>query len=350
MIIDIIFISLIGACVGSFLNVCICRWPDEKSVVSPASHCVKCGKSILWHDNIPLVSYWVLGGKCRFCGEKFSMRYFWIELLTALVFAGFYFYSGWSAVTAAYLTLACCFLVTVFTDFDRRIIPDEVTIGGMFAGLVFSFFIPALHDVTARGSWLQMHVMSLGWSAFGALVGGGIIYLLAEIGDLIFKGVVDKSFLKEISSRPEELFEDLVKGGYLKKRGYITSRFTRLKNHSEMTLSPSFESDKEKIFLLVKDCLGTMGGGDIKLMAMIGAFLGWEKAILTFLIAPFFGIIVGGIQKLRTGNSTFPYGPYLVLAALIALFFGDSLIPWLLNQYGWTPDYDPMIQSSFLPR
>ena len=93
-----------------------------------------------------------------------------------------------------------------------------------------------------------------------------------------------------------------------------------------------------------------MGGGDIKLMAMIGAFLGWEKAILTFLIAPFFGAIVGGVQKWRTGNSTFPYGPYLVLAALIALFFGDSLIPWLLNQYGWTPGYDPMIQSSFLPR
>ena len=267
MIIDILFF-IFGAIVGSFLNVCIVRMPHEKSIVMPGSHCIKCQKPLAWHDNIPLLSYILLGGRCRFCHEKFSIRYFFVELLTAIIFVLFYRYYGLNILVAPYLFMTCCFIVATFVDFEHRIIPDEISVGGMIFGLVFSFLIPQMHVTSMQAShWIIPHFKALGLSLLGVLVGGGSIYAMGILGDFLFK--------------------------------------------------------KE-----------SMGGGDVKLLAMVGAFLGWKMAILTFFIAPFFGAIFGIIEKIRTKDTAIAYGPFLVLGALISLFYGNHLIAWILSGYG----------------
>jgi len=263
-----IFMFILGAIVGSFLNVCIVRMPHEKSVVKPRSHCVHCKKQLLWHDNIPFISYVLLKGRCRFCGQKISPRYFLVELMTAVMFVIFYQYFGLTALLPAYLTMVCGFIVATFVDFEHRIIPDEISIGGMMAGLLFSAFIPELHGIDAgTGPLILSHLKSLGWSVAGVLVGGGAIYAMGILGDFLFK--------------------------------------------------------KE-----------SMGGGDVKLMAMVGAFLGWKLAILTFFLAPFFGAVYGIVEKIRTKDTAIAYGPFLVGGALISLFRGDAIIRWILSGYG----------------
>ncbi len=265
-----VFMFILGAIAGSFLNVCIVRMPHEKSVVRPRSHCVHCKKQLLWHDNIPFVSYIFLKGRCRFCGQKISPRYFLVELITAVTFLTFYQYFGLTAILPAYLTMVCGFIVATFVDFEHRIIPDEISIGGTIAGLVFSLLIPQLHDLatgTPGVAVVWVHLRSLGWSLLGVLAGGGSIYAMGLLGDFLFK--------------------------------------------------------KE-----------SMGGGDVKLMAMVGAFLGWKLAILTFFLAPFFGAVYGIVEKIRTKDTAIAYGPFLVGGALISLFWGDTIIRWILSGYG----------------
>ncbi|MBI5415784.1 MAG: prepilin peptidase, partial [Candidatus Omnitrophica bacterium] len=145
---------------------------------------------------------------------------------------------------------------------------DEISVGGMVAGLFFSAIIPGLHGISAgTGSVILAHLKSLGWSLFGVLVGGGAIYAMGILGDFLFK--------------------------------------------------------KE-----------SMGGGDVKLMAMVGAFLGWKLAILTFFLAPFFGAVYGILEMLRTKKTAIAYGPFLVAGALISLFKGEALIAWMMHGYG----------------
>ena len=262
------FMFIFGAIIGSFLNVCIVRLPREESIVKPRSHCVDCKKMIPWYDNIPFISYLVLRFKCRFCGARISPRYFLVELITGLMFLGFTRYFGFSALLWPYLVMGCGFIVATFVDFEYRIIPDEISIGGMIAGVIFSFLIPEMHDVVASGRPLILvHLHSLGLSLLGALIGGGSIYLMGMLGDFLFK--------------------------------------------------------KE-----------SMGGGDVKLMAMVGAFMGWQMAILTFFIAPFFGAIYGIIEKIRTKDTAIAYGPFLVLGALLCLFYGDPILAWVMRGYG----------------
>ena len=130
---------------GSFLNVCIVRLPLEKSIVFPGSHCVACRTPIQWYDNIPLISWLVLGGRCRACKQKISFRYWFVEWLTGVTFFLFYKYYGMQPVLWPYLVMVSGFIVATFVDFEHRIIPDEVSIGGMIAGVAFSLFIPQLH-------------------------------------------------------------------------------------------------------------------------------------------------------------------------------------------------------------
>lgn len=250
---------LLGAVIGSFLNVCILRLPKEKSVVTPGSHCYKCSKPVQWYDNIPIISYFLLGGKCRACGAPFSFRYAFIEFLTGCTFLGLFLYFGLSWVLLPYCLMFSGFIVATFTDFDERIIPDEVSVGGMAVGLLISPFIPQIHGTSVWWQGLLASVM-------GVLIGGGSIYLMGMLGEWIFK--------------------------------------------------------KE-----------AMGGGDIKLMAMIGAFMGWKLALLTFFIAPFFGAIVGIIEKIRTKDSAIAYGPYLVLGAIVSLFWGEKILHYIMYGY-----------------
>lgn len=250
------FIFIFGLVVGSFLNVCIYRMPRDQSIIKPRSHCPKCRKLVAWYDNIPLLSYLLLGGECRYCKEKISLQYFIVELLTGIMFLSFYNSFGFSVISLIYAIFVCGLIVATFVDFNFRIIPDEIDIGGIVLGLTFSFIYPALQNT-------GNHLLGLFRSFLGVIIGGGIIWITGVIGDFIFK--------------------------------------------------------KE-----------TMGGGDVKLLAMIGAFLGWQIAIMTFFIAPLFGAIIGIIIKLRTKNSLIAYGPYLSLASIVALFWSDKILRWLL--------------------
>ena len=264
MNIFILLFFVLGAMVGSFLNVCIVRLPHEQSVVKPRSHCVYCKKSILWCDNIPLISYLILKGRCRFCQKRISSRYFFVELITAFTFIGFYSYFGLDILLLPYLVMVSGFIVAIFVDFKHRIIPDEISVGGGAVGLILSFLIPSLHGIEKIS--IVAHFQSLGASLMGMLIGGSLIYGMGVLGDALFK--------------------------------------------------------KE-----------SMGGGDVKFLGMIGAFLGWELAILTFFIAPLFGAVFGVIEKIRKNDSAIAYGPFLALGALISLFWGETIIRWISGEY-----------------
>ena len=252
-------VFIFGSIVGSFLNVCIVRMPHERSIVWPGSHCPHCQKPIAWLDNIPIISYLVLVGSCRHCRNKISFRYVLVELTTAVMFLVFYLYFGRDILLLPYLVMLCGFIVATFVDFGHRIIPDEISVGGMVVGLLLSLAIPSLHGTTS-------HELALGRSTLGVLIGGGSIYAMGILGDWMFK--------------------------------------------------------KE-----------SMGGGDIKLMAMVGVFLGWKLAVLAFFIAPFFGAIYGVVSKILTKDSTIAYGPFLCLGSLISLFYGNRIIDFLTNGY-----------------
>ena len=251
-----ILVFVIGAVVGSFLNVCIYRIPKKISIVYPLSHCPACKKNILWYDNIPILGYLILKGRCRYCKAKIRFRYFVVEALTASLILLFYIVFGPSARFFSCSILSCGLIVSTFVDLEIGEIPDEISLGGLAVGLVFSFAFPSALGETSR------HFGILN-SFLGALAGGGSIYLIGFLGELVFK--------------------------------------------------------KE-----------AMGGGDVKLMAMIGAFLGWKLTILTFFIAPVFGSIFGIILRIKDGREIIPYGPHLSLAAVVAIFFGDKILKMFL--------------------
>lgn len=246
-----------GAIVGSFMNVCILRLPKEESIVFPGSHCVSCKRSIAWFDNIPLVSFFVLGRKCRHCAAPISWQYVGIELLTACTFVLFYQTFGLTVKGIAYLLFTLVIIVESAIDFRHRIIPDELTLPGIAAGLILSTVFPSLQNETVFWKGLVQ-------SLLGMLVGGGFLYLLGTIAEFILK--------------------------------------------------------KE-----------AMGGGDVKLLAMTGALLGWKAVLWTLFVSSLLGSVAGLFQRLRGGEEKIPFGPYLGLAAVLYLFVGESTIAWYLN-------------------
>lgn len=228
----------------------------ELSIDKPKrSFCPNCQKQVFWYDNIPLLSYICLGGKCRFCKQPISFRYFFVEFITASLLVVLYNFHGISVHFFVYGILTCALIVATFIDFDFYIIPDEITLGGLSIGIALSLIFPELHGVA---SWSD----SLIQSGLGILAGGGSIYLIGRFGEIIFK--------------------------------------------------------KE-----------SMGGGDVKFLAMIGSILGWQMALLIFFIAPFFGAAVGIIAKLTKGAEIIPYGPYLSLATFIAFLWGNNILKFL---------------------
>ncbi len=150
-----------GAIIGSFLNVCIVRMPRNESVVFPASHCPRCKTAIHWFDNIPLVSFLVLRAKCRACRQPIPWRYFLVEFLMACLSLGAYIFLGFSLALVPALVFVAGLIIASLVDIEWRIIPDEISIGGMWAGLALSFFFPALHkgpapEVLVTGAWVAM--------------------------------------------------------------------------------------------------------------------------------------------------------------------------------------------------
>ncbi|MBI3252947.1 MAG: prepilin peptidase [Candidatus Omnitrophica bacterium] len=248
---------LSGAAVGSFLNVCIFRLPAGQSVVTPASRCPKCRHAIAWHDNIPCVSFFALGGKCRHCGAAISAQYAAVEFLTGFLFVLFYLVFGLSAKGVAYLALTLGLVVESFIDFRYKIIPDEITLPGMVAAVAASALWPGLHGETV---WVWGVLRSL----MGLAAGGGILWAAGSIA-----------------------------GRILKKEA--------------------------------------MGGGDVKLLAMIGALLGWQAVLWIVFISSFLGSAAGIYLRLKKGEAEIPYGPYLAAAAVFYIFFGKALVQGYLN-------------------
>ena len=175
-----IFVFLAGLCIGSFLNVCIWRIPRDESIVWPGSHCPACNHKIAPWDNVPLLSWLILNGKCRHCQAPISPRYFIVELLTGALFAGLWFVHGWSLFTPVYGFFAGALILGTFVDFDHLILPDRVTLGGMVAGLVLSFAFPELQGRSER---LPALIQSVG----GLALGFGILWTVATVGRLVLK-------------------------------------------------------------------------------------------------------------------------------------------------------------------
>ncbi len=286
------FVLIFSLCVGSFLNVCIYRIPRQKSIVLPSSLCPKCSKSIKWFDNIPLISYILLRGRCRFCKEKISVQYFIVELLTGVLFLLLYFKFGIKPKFFIYSLLFAVFIVVSFIDIEWMLIPDFFSLFGIAFGLLVSFLYPPLMNSLSN---LEAFLKSLG----GALCGGLSLTCVAFFGWFVFR--------------------------------------------------------KE-----------AMGGGDIKLIAMIGAFIGWQSTLMTlfisFLTGAFFGVsflIVIAIERTgttlrrikmksrgltktqlyfivsskslihqlsRRRGTAIPFGPYIVLGAILSILYGDKLL------------------------
>ncbi|MCG3176237.1 MAG: Type 4 prepilin-like proteins leader peptide-processing enzyme [Candidatus Omnitrophica bacterium] len=257
---EVILAALLGACVGSFLNVCIVRLPEDRSIVFPASHCVACKKPIRWHDNIPVLSYVLLRGRCRDCRAGISWVYPAVELAGAALFALFYTTFGLTPAGVVYLSMALALLVETVIDMRYQIIPDEITLPGMVIGLIVSTVWPSLHGSEV---WWGGALASLA----GLLAGGGFLYLAGTLAEKILK--------------------------------------------------------KE-----------AMGGGDVKLLAMIGAVIGWQGVLWTVLASSFTGAIAGLTLRWTTGEERIPFGPYLALGAVLYIFFGQSSIRWYIQMIG----------------
>jgi len=283
-----IFSGLLGLNIGSFLNVCIFRLPRNcMSIVKPRSRCPKCLHWIAWYDNLPVISWCVLGGKCRHCKNPISIRYTLVELLTG----AFFLYAGWRALyrTATptqtdaiwffvEVSLVSALIVCTFIDLEFQILPDEITLWGTLVGLVASAALPALHGWTnvvyrlypgqglPRVEIGEPHLASLAASVFGAAAGGGSIWLVGFLGEKLFR-------------KP------------------------------------------------------AMGFGDVKYMAMIGSVLGWRGVLMTFVLACLAGSVFGlGKYAVKREMGYVPFGPFLALGA-IAMLFWPGLVDAGLDAY-----------------
>jgi leader peptidase (prepilin peptidase)/N-methyltransferase len=245
--------AIAGLVVGSFLNVCIYRIPRRESIAWPASHCTACNRPLAWFENVPILSWFVLRGRCRGCGDPISIMYPIVELTTAVVFAGAVAVYGLTPLLAVRLAFACALIVLFAIDLHHQILPNVITLPGIVAGLAASWFLPP--------GWLS--------ALIGAIAGGGILLAIAE--------------------------------AYYRVRGQEG-----------------------------------LGMGDVKMLAMIGAFLGWPLMVLTLVLASFAGSVVGValIASRRGGmQAALPFGTFLAVGALVAAVVGDGILRWYLSFY-----------------
>ncbi|MFA6142974.1 MAG: prepilin peptidase, partial [Candidatus Omnitrophota bacterium] len=178
-----IFMFMFGAIIGSFLNVCIYRLPKNQSIIFPASHCTTCNRGLFWQDNIPIISYISLRGKCRFCNAKISPRYLIVEFLTATLLLLLYVIFGFSAKFFAYAVFTGGLIVATFVDFEIQEIPDQISLGGIVVGLISAAIFPSIFDTASRLS-------SVLNSFFGVIAGAAVIYIMKILGTAAFKNRV----------------------------------------------------------------------------------------------------------------------------------------------------------------
>jgi len=250
---SIVVAGVFGAMIGSFLNVCIYRLPLRRSIVWPGSACGWCGHLLAWFENVPVVSYLILRGRCRACRAAISLRYPLVELLTAAMFAGAWWYYGPSALLVSRLLFGCALIVLFAIDLEHHLLPNVITLPGIFVGFAFSL-------ITEPG-WMA--------SLAGILAGGGVLWGVAEAYYLI--------------------------------------------RHEE-----------------------GLGMGDVKMLAMIGAFVGWKLMLITLMMASFAGSIVGImliVSKRGGMKYALPFGTFLALGAALAATIGPGVLDWYLGFY-----------------
>ena len=246
------FAAAFGAIAGSFLNVCIYRLPLGKSVVWPASGCPRCGRLLSWYENIPVLSWVVLRGRCRTCAAPIGVRYPIIEALTAVMFGAAWWYYGPSALLASRLVFGCALIVLFAIDLEHHLLPNAITLPGIVVGFVFSFF--------TEPGWMA--------SLIGLIGGGGVLFGVAE--------------------------------------AYYRIR------HEE-----------------------GLGMGDVKMLAMVGAFLGWKLTLVTLMLASLSGSLIG-LLLIVSGRGgmkyALPFGTFLALGAAAAATVGQQLLEWYLGR------------------
>jgi leader peptidase (prepilin peptidase)/N-methyltransferase len=244
--------ALFGLVVGSFLNVCIYRLPLGQSVVWPASRCARCQRALSWYENIPVLSWVVLRGRCRTCGERISWMYPIVELCTAVLFAAVAALYGPTLLGLVRLAFGCALIVLFVIDLQHQILPNAITIPGIAIGFLCSLFVPP------------------GWrdSLIGILLGGAVPWAIAE--------------------------------AFFRLRGYEG-----------------------------------LGMGDVKMLAMIGAFLGWQLMLVTLVLASFAGSLVGlGFIAAGFGRKyALPFGTFLAIAAAASVVVGDALLAWYMTYF-----------------
>jgi leader peptidase (prepilin peptidase) / N-methyltransferase len=251
---EVSVVGVFGLLIGSFLNAVIHRVPRKQSIVSPGSQCPACGYALRWYDNIPVVSYVMLGARCRKCRQPISIRYPIVELITAAVFVAHYFVFGWTLLLAVRLLFAASLVALFAIDLEHKLLPDVITLPGIVIGILASVFLPP-------------GVME---SLIGMLIGGGVLWL---IGEAYFR--------------------------YSGEEG--------------------------------------MGGGDVKMLAMIGAFLGWKLVLVTLVLSSVLGSVLGlTIIAIKRGNMKYalPFGTFLALGALAASLVGEQIVTWYAAQLG----------------
>jgi leader peptidase (prepilin peptidase) / N-methyltransferase len=338
-----------GSMVGSFLNVCIHRMPLGQSIVSPPSHCPHCQYSIPWYLNVPLVTWLYLRGKCRNCGAPISIRYFLVELLTAVTFLACWLTFGEQSATLAlvYAVFLAGLIAATFIDFEHFIIPDEITIGGMVVGFICSFLLPALHGETALSASLRQSLLGIG-------IGAGIVYLILRAGKLLFGRqkvalpaearivfseialhLPDKDIpYEDLFYRKSDAITFQARTLELADRGYkdVRVRLTPYSLHiDEEELKPEEVPYLEAVCAEIVLPREAMGLGDVKFMGGIGAFLGWKAVIFSLMLSSMIGSLVGVLLialRRREWSSRLPYGPYIAVAAALWVFGGKGLVQW----------------------
>jgi leader peptidase (prepilin peptidase)/N-methyltransferase len=251
--VTVVVLLMFGLAVGSFLNVCIYRLPRRESLNWPGSHCTACSRALAWYENLPLVSWLALRGRCRTCRAAISPMYPAVEAITGAVFVAGYFIYGWTPLLAVRLMFASAMIVLFAIDLRHHILPNAITLPGIVIGFVLSFVLPP--------GWLA--------SLIGLIAGGGILFAIGET--------------------------------YYRVRG-----------------------------------IEGLGMGDVKMLAMIGAFLGWKLMLVTLVLASFAGSLVGiGVMLAGRGGMTFalPFGTFLAVGALAAAVAGDPILAWYLGFY-----------------
>jgi leader peptidase (prepilin peptidase)/N-methyltransferase len=345
------FAFVLGAAVGSFLNVCIYRWPVDLSINRPRrSFCPNCKQPIPWHQNLPLISWLALGGRCANCGAKISFRYFAVELVTALLFLAIWESFPWQ-VAIAYWVFVSFLIIGTFIDFEHFIIPDRVTIGGIIAGAISSVAVPALMQTDSR---LAAGVRSL----LAAALGYVILLIVLEAGKIAFgrkrirfdaptpftwtKRGDDADF---VVGPEESLWSDYF--AREKDRLLLRCDEVRIDNHTYGNVTLDFRYDRvtaEGHVMRLDDVTQisgvarelvipreAMGRGDLKFLAAIGAFLGWRAVLFSLFAGSLLGSIVGLITLVvgkPVWSAKLPFGPYLAFGAVTWMFFGNMFLRW----------------------